>query len=428
MNSLLRDLFRGFDQEHIAYCVMRDAQHLDSDVSEVDVLVQASQLARCAELLLQLGFLPLPSAGYAPHRFFVAYERHSDRWIKLDIVSQVAYGAPVPVLYTDLAAGCLRHRQRDGDVYVPSPEYELITLLLHCILDKGRFAEARIQRIQTLRHQVGHESLMTSLLRAYWHPAMSWSALTQQIDAGAWEKLLVAGEAIPARQRGRQRIGAAWRTVYARTQRKLNRWITGNSPRVIRVAILAPDGAGKSTLVKTIGDTYAFPVRRFYMGLYSRQASILHRIDLPGIGFAARIVSLWWRCLLAGYHQARRRLILFDRYTYDSLLPSPRSQSRSSHWRRWITARACPAPDLVIVLDAPGDLLYARKGEHSPGYLEQQRQGYLALTRSLPQAVVVDATHDADHVRREVTALIWDAQVRRHRRAIKSQVEQAVIP
>lgn len=66
-----------------------------------------------------------------------------------------------------------------------------------------------------------------------------------------------------------------------------------------------------------------------------------------------------------------------------------------------------PKPDLVVFLDAPGEVLYARKGEHSPSILEQQRQHYLGLQQHLPQMVVVDATNNADQVRRTVTSLIW---------------------
>ena len=75
--------------------------------------------------------------------------------------------------------------------------------------------------------------------------------------------------------------------------------------------------------------------------------------------------------------------------------------------RRWLLGRACPAPDLVIVLDAPGELLFDRKGEHNASLLEEQRQGYLEFRHLVPRVVVVDATKSADLVRREVTGLIW---------------------
>jgi thymidylate kinase len=60
-----------------------------------------------------------------------------------------------------------------------------------------------------------------------------------------------------------------------------------------------------------------------------------------------------------------------------------------------------------LFLDAPGELLYARKGERNPADLEAQRQQYLRLKTTLPQMVVVDASRGAESVRQEATDLIW---------------------
>jgi thymidylate kinase len=76
--------------------------------------------------------------------------------------------------------------------------------------------------------------------------------------------------------------------------------------------------------------------------------------------------------------------------------------------RRAILAHACPAPDLSVVLDAPADVLYARKPEHSPALLEEQRQCYRSLQRRVPRVVIVDATLPLADVRRTVMALVWE--------------------
>lgn len=427
MNTHFLHVFECFERDQIVYCLMRDAQHPDAGEAELDMLVQPTHLARAADRLARLGFLPLPSFGYAPHRFFVTYDRQSDTWLKVDLVTQVAYGAPVPLLYTALAQACLLHRRRAGAYFVPAPECELLTLLLHCVLDKGRVTPAHRQRLQTLRAQVTDEAWMTALLRTYWSPDARWPWLAAQIDADGWEDLLAARPAILRRRPAGQKIGAAARSYYARSVRKLNRALTARSPRSLRVALLAPDGAGKSTLVAAIRAAYPFPVRTLYMGLYQKRAHASRVGRLPGVGLLMRLATLWGRSLQAYYHQARRRLVLFDRYTYDSLLSAPRQLSRMQRGRRWLIAHACPAPDLVIVLDAPGEVLFARKGEHSTDLLERQRQQYLALKKTLSSLVVVDATQDADQLRRTVIALIWDAHVRRHIGAGEAHIEQAVI-
>jgi hypothetical protein len=73
-----------------------------------------------------------------------------------------------------------------------------------------------------------------------------------------------------------------------------------------------------------------------------------------------------------------------------------------------------PWPDAIAVLDAPGDVLYARKRENSPAVLEQQRQRYretfvphgacLISTLDGPEATITDAS-----------ALVWGALRERRR-------------
>jgi thymidylate kinase len=117
--------------------------------------------------------------------------------------------------------------------------------------------------------------------------------------------------------------------------------------------------------------------------------------------------------LRGAYHRRRGRLVLFDRYAYDAVLPTRFQYTRLGKARRWLLAHACPPPELVVLLDAPGDVLYQRKGEKSAALLEKQRLAYRALLARLPRTVIVDASRDAEQVRLEVIRLIWDEYARR---------------
>jgi thymidylate kinase len=75
--------------------------------------------------------------------------------------------------------------------------------------------------------------------------------------------------------------------------------------------------------------------------------------------------------------------------------------------KRWLMHAGGVRPDLVLVLDAPGEVLYARKGEHSPDQLERMRRAYAALGGGGTEVVVIDAARDARAVRRTVTSLLW---------------------
>jgi hypothetical protein len=85
--------------------------------------------------------------------------------------------------------------------------------------------------------------------------------------------------------------------------------------------------------------------------------------------------------------------------------------SRRPSAGRWLLGRLCLPPGLVVVLDAPGDELFRRSGEHSAAALDVQRRGYLDLAARLRDVVVVDASGSTDRVRRDLTRAAWTRQV-----------------
>lgn len=425
MHTLLTEIFERLEHEQIQYCLLRGYEELEAldDTGDVDLLVQAEQLEQLHALMARLHFVRLPSWGHAPHQFFVAYDEATDRWLKLDVVTTVMYGKPIPALATTLADGCLARRQPRGPTYVPAPEDELVTLLLHCLLDKGAFEPHRQARVRALRAEVRDEAAINRLLRSVWSPDMTWGRLAALIDGECWPELLSAAGGIARRLRRGQRLAALRRRLGGRALRKLDRVAGMLQPRSLTVALLAPDGGGKTTLATELAKRFFLPSRYIYMGTnieastiglpttrwiqkQSRRASKPVRLLARGLRFPNNVAEQWYRYGMSYYHMVRGRLVLFDRYVYDAP-GATRRTSLKSRMRRWLLAAIAPEPDLVVFLDAPGAVLYARKGEHSPLILEQQRQHYLDLQQHLPQMVVIDATNSADQVRRKVTALIW---------------------
>jgi thymidylate kinase len=344
------------------------------------------------------------------------------------VVSEVAYGQPVHALRTELARGCLAHRRRHGDVYIPGSEDELVTLLLHCVLDKGGFAPERWQRLVALRGEIADPRYLDKLLAANWSTEQPWPRLAALLERGDQQALLAERGAVARRLARRDFLGTLRRRVGGRVLRKLDRWAGLLRPRALAVALLAPDGAGKTTLANELTRTFYMPSRYIYMGMNLEASTVglpttrwLHAQGAPsggaarlplralarGLRFPNTLIEQWYRAAVGYYSLVRGRLVIFDRFVYDTLLGSKERMSLKTRLRRRLLTLGAPKPDLVVLLDAPGEVLYARKGEHSPAVLEQQRQGYLRLLPHLPQMVVVDATRNTDEVRRQVTSLIW---------------------
>jgi thymidylate kinase len=111
--------------------------------------------------------------------------------------------------------------------------------------------------------------------------------------------------------------------------------------------------------------------------------------------------------LVARYHRTFGRLVIFDRFVYDTRVNWERTTGVGPRLRMWLLHRASLRPDFVVLIDVPGQTMFDRKGEHDVELLEKRRWRYLELAEGLPGVIVVDGTLPPDQVRRTVTAELW---------------------
>ena len=417
----LESLFRALDDEGVVWSLLRGEADLALPEGDVDLLVALEHVPRLRRIAVGLGFAPVPAWGYGSHAFFVSYDAAADLWLKLDVVTELAFGSDY-ALATGAEAGCLERRQRVDGLPVLSDDDAFWTLLLHRLLDKGDVGSRDAARLPALAERARTDGMLARTVDSLCPPGWSAGRIVAAASKSEWASLAALGPELAASWRQARRADVRRRTLANRSRRwsgKLLRW---RRRRGLRVALLAPDGAGKSTLTSGVQDAFYFPVRSINMGLYQVRRP-RGRGHVPGLGLTRQLSRQWAGWLEGAYHQRRGRLVLFDRYAYDALLPTRFRYSRLGKARRWLLAHACPAPELVVMLDAPGEVLYERKGEKTAALLETQRQAYRALLSRLPRAVVVDASREAEEVRPEVTAIIWREYVRRWSRRYSNRDE-----
>jgi thymidylate kinase len=125
---------------------------------------------------------------------------------------------------------------------------------------------------------------------------------------------------------------------------------------------------------------------------------------------ANRLAEEWYRQWLAWRWTRSGAVVLFDRHffvdyhAYDVDTSGDRSWSQRLHGA--ILRRFYPRPDLVIYLDAPGEVLLARKGEGSVEALERRRAEYRAIAPHVDDFVEVDATRPLEDVTARVADII----------------------
>jgi thymidylate kinase len=371
---------------------------------DVDVLIAASDYPLARAALRRLAFLQLPGRGRGSHRFFVGHDPSRGDWLALDVVTELAYGRWFE-FETALGAKCLERRSGPSNRQGLNPDDELYTLLLHCLLDKGLVSPRRAgqleQLVQAERAPGPVRQLVSDLLPSDW----TSGELEQAVRARDWTRLESLRGPLRRRLLHRDPIGTIRRAVVRSVLRFIEPMLLLNRPG-LTIALVGPDGAGKSTIAERIKSGMGLPVRCLYMGLWRRGSSRMPR--LAGVfEIALRPFRIWGRYVAAIGHRRLGRIVVFDRYPLDATLPPKGRLVRLKRAYFWFLARCAPAPDMLIILDAPGEVLFARKGEEDPLSLESDRRHFRALADRVRNAFIVDVSCTTDDVFHQVDSLIW---------------------
>ena len=398
---MLRQAFAVLDQAGGEWCVLRGEAELAQPREDVDLLISPSDYERARVGLCALGFAALPAYGRGSHSFFRAYHRPTDQWITLDVVTELSYG-PAFGLATRAEQGCLGRRRRVGEVCVLAPDDSFWTLLLHCVLDKRGFEGHHAARLQALAEEALPDGPLASLVACLAPPEWPPRRMLRAARSGDWKSLVDLYPSL-LRSWARAQLGPVVRRIATqRLLRLAEKPVVWLSRRGLSVALLGPDGAGKSTLAREVAEGFCFPGATSYMGLW--QGDQMHRRAWRVL---LRPAACWRRYLAARIEQQLGRLVIFDRYTYDAYLPPRPPRVRAKKLYFSLLAHTCPRPDLVLLLDAPGRLLAERKHEHSPEELEWQRRHFLQLRERVAGVEVVDAARPQGDVKAEIVERIW---------------------
>lgn len=188
----------------------------------------------------------------------------------------------------------------------------------------------------------------------------------------------------------------------------------------MKIVILGPDGAGKSSVIHGVMDK---------LSLRDRVVKMRHlkpRLVFPQRGVPGAIVSdphgkpprstlfslakifvwlleEWYVNLL---QDNKETLLICDRYYHDLLVDPKRYRYGGPRWAAKLVGTLMPRPELWVLLDASTEVLRARKQEVPPEETTRQRQSYLVFVQGQRNHVIIDAAQSLNKVIADVEYVI----------------------
>ncbi len=430
ISQLVTAVFRAWQQAKVNFLVLRNYEVLPRfTTNDIDVLVEAAQLRQAEESLLaaaaQAGFRLHNRVEFAPLALYLSspqtnVQAHFDlftslKWRGFDFVCCEEF---------------LRRKVGRELFAIPAPADETATKLLASLIYTGK-AKEKYRAAVAAGCRDERAAVKDLLARTYGQARARFlvSAAAQE----QWTALEAATGSLRRALVLRQVFGHPWRTLatlVADARRLAGRVLW---PPGLTVVLCGADGSGKSTAAQAVMDGLAgtFPaqkVRHFHwkppVFTARRQAARSPTTDPHGQPARNQTSSLCyfgfhWLEFLLGSHLRLRPvtfqggLVLIDRYYYDFLVDQRRYRLSVPPFLVRLGLCFLKKPDLVLLLDAPAEVLQRRKQEVAPAETERQRVAYRELVGGLPNGRALDATQAPDKVGADINRAILEFMAQR---------------
>jgi len=263
-------------------------------------------------------------------------------------------------------------------------------------------------------------------VRRFWRGADA-RAILEAAKRNEWEKISVDLPRLRKkfRARGSLNFCGLWRVL----ERPWRRFF---KPTGFWVVILGPDGVGKTSVLDHVSQNLAPAFWRkasFHLrphlgrgkSFISSPVTDPHGARPRGLLLSTAKLFYFLFDYFFGYalrvhpKLVQSTFILFDRYFHDLLADPKRYRYGGAMWLARLVGRCVPKPDLWVLLDAPGEIVVARKGEVSLAEATRQRQAYRDVLAPFQNVARVDASQPLEAVVREVEDHILDRLEKRTR-------------
>ena len=313
-----------------------------------------------------------------------------------------------------------KHESEQGGFNVLASEKEFIYYLLKKI-DKRSISDEQFNHISH-NHQKNPNAAIEEA-RKFWNQE-SVDIVRQAFDRGDINMLV---DNLNELQTGiHSSHGRSFTDKIRNSLLKLKRIL---HPTGFVIGVLGPDGSGKTTVMNQVKKDMVHAFRRINQyHLFPKDI----KESLPNTnphgkkkrGFIASLLKLCYFIALYNWGwmkkvapaKIRSTFVIFDRYYDDILIDPTRYRNGTPQWVVKLVRFFIPQPQLWIVLDAPTDVIQARKAEVSYEETERQRRAYIKYAEEKEHCLLVDTNRDVKEISKDICEFICETL---HERAVK---------
>lgn len=300
-----------------------------------------------------------------------------------------------------------------GGFNVLSHEKEFIYYLLKKI-DKCSLTPEQFEHI--LHHYKENSSKAINEAKMFWNDT-HLAIIKKALDTNNYELIY---SNLKELQKGihsthKKRVCDSLQNLYLKAKRIL-------VPTGFVLAIMGPDGSGKTTVINQLKEDIAPAFRRIQQ---------FHLFPIPQTGkespdnnpqgkkcrgvFLSFLKLLYLLFIYTKGHllyvipkKIRSTLTIYDRYYDDILIDPLRYQNGTPDWMVKLIRIFIKEPELWITLDCPTDVIQARKAEVTADETERQRISYLKLAGTKNNCLVLNTNRDINEISTEAARFISD--------------------
>jgi thymidylate kinase len=432
VSQFVSAVFRAWQKADIVFLVLRNYENLPDFISnDIDVLLKAAQLRAAEASLLATartaGFRLHNRAEFATLAFYFSSQR-SKAQVHFDLFTNLKWRS-----FDFLCCDEMLQRSINRELFfIPHPADEAATNLLATMIYTGKVKEKYKPSITTgFRNE---PAVAIKLLSGNYGLKLAELVVASGAK-GNWSELEAATPALRRALITRQLTRRPFATLasFLKDGARLLKRIL--KPPGLTVVLCGADGSGKSTVARAIIDglspTFS-PLKgcQFHWKppvFSGKRMAARGPTDSPHVKPPRNIL---FSLVYFGFHLLefilgsrlrirpitfRGGLVLIDRYYYDFFVDQRRYRLKVPMFLVRLGYHLIKKPDLVFLLDAPGEILQQRKQEVPLVETQRQREAYLSLIRRVPNAHVLDAAQSADKVASDCIKLILDFMAARVR-------------